>query len=404
MTQFFSQRLAPFRNFNFTVFFFARLFSLIGRWSHELARSWLIIELTGNAKSLGLVMMASSVVVAFFILKGGALVDRGDAKKIMVVTQFLMGVLVLCLAIFCSWGDIKLWHFIAFAMAEAVIISYDSPTFLAVVVRLVEKSDFQQAMALNSTNFHIGRMLGPVVAGAMLSVWGPTAVFFMDAIGFFIVAGVVYFLKVRPSPQRDLLEEGKKGLNLIYFFDDKKLRYLLGQLFIAMITIFPMFITVLRTFSVSKFGLSSEEFGQVFMYPALGSVLGSLGFAVWKPSNPINAVKIGIPLTFMFYFLLPNASSLLMLSILMCLMGFSAYLMFAAITVGLQLEVKEEYRGRVSSLVGFAFGCLGPFACFPIGYLADAISEETTLYIFSVIFLFVSGLWYFIHRETKVSV
>ena len=126
-----------------------RLFSLIGRWSHELARSWLIIELTGNAKSLGLVMMASSVVVAFFILKGGALVDRGDAKKIMVVTQFLMGILVLLLAIFCSWGDIKLWHFIAFAMAEAVIISYDSPTFLAVVVRLVEKSDFQQAMALN---------------------------------------------------------------------------------------------------------------------------------------------------------------------------------------------------------------------------------------------------------------
>ena len=246
-------------------------------------------------------------------------------------------------------------------------------------------------------------MLGPVVAGGMLSVWGPTAVFYMDALGFFVVAGVVYFLKIQPAPEREFLGDQKKGLNLIYFFEEKKLRYLLGQLFIAMITIFPMFITVLRTFSVSKFGLSSEEFGQVFMYPALGSVLGSIGFAVWKPSNPMSAVKIGIPLTFMFYFLLPSASSLYILCFLMCLMGFSAYLMFAAITVGLQLEVKEEYRGRVSSLIGFAFGCLGPFACFPIGYLADAISEETTLHLFSCVFLMASGLWYFLYQRTKIE-
>lgn len=401
MTDFIWQRLAPFKSLNFSVFFFARLFSLTGRWSHELARSWLIIELTGSAQSLGLVMMASAVVVAFFILKGGALVDRGDAKKIMVVTQLMMGLLVLSLALFCSWGEIKLWHFIAFAMAEAVIISYDSPTFLAVVVRLVDKDDFQQAMALNSTNFHIGRMLGPVLAGAMLTIWGPTAVFYMDALGFFIVSGVVYFLKVRPAPHRRFLNENNKGLNLMYFFRNEKLRYLLGQLFIAMVTIFPMFITVLRTFSVSKFGLSSDEFGQVFMYPALGSVLGSIGFAVWKPSNPMSAVKIGIPLTFMFYFLLPNASSVFVLCVLMSLMGFSAYLMFAAITVGLQLEVEEEFRGRVSSLIGFAFGCLGPFACFPVGYLADAISEQTTLYIFSVFFLLVSGLWFFIHFKNN---
>ena len=396
MSEFVVQRLAPFKSLNFSLFFFARLFSLVGRWSHELARSWLIIEMTGSSQSLGAVMLASSVVVGFFILKGGALVDRGDAKRIMVVTQLLMGFLVLGLAIFCEWGDVKLWHLVVFAIAEGLVMSYDSPTFLAVVVRLVEKKDFQQAMALNSINFHIGRMLGPVLAGGMLTFWGPSAVFFIDAVGFFIVSFVVFLLKVAPPPSRKNADRSE-GLKLSYFYKDKRLRYMLGQLFIAMITIFPMFMTVLRTFAVSKFGLSSAEFGQLFMYPALGSVLGSVAFAVWKPKNPLSAVQVGIPLVFCFYFLLPNAPTVFLLSVLMCLMGFSAYLMFAAITVGLQLDVVEEFRGRVSSLIGLAFGCIGPFASFPVGALADRMGEPFAIYFCSVIFLISSVIWYFSH-------
>jgi MFS family permease len=396
MSEFVVQRLAPFKSLNFSLFFFARLFSLVGRWSHELARSWLIIEMTGSSQSLGTVMLASSIVVGFFILKGGALVDRGDAKRIMVVTQLLMGFLVLALALFCEWGDVKLWHLVAFALAEGLVMSYDSPTFLAVVVRLVKKEDFQQAMALNSINFHIGRMLGPVLAGGMLAFWGPSAVFFLDAIGFFVVSFIVYLLKVSPTPPRKDMNRAE-GLKLSYFYKDQRLRYMLGQLFIAMVTIFPMFVTVLRTFAVSKFSLTSAEFGQLFMYPAMGSVLGSVAFAVWKPKNPLSAVQLGIPLVFCFYFLLPNAPTILLLSVLMSLMGFAAYLMFAAITVGLQLDVEEEFRGRVSSLIGLAFGCIGPFASFPVGAMADRLGEPNAIYICSTVFLCSSAVWYFSH-------
>ena len=74
--------------------------------------------MTGSSQSLGTVMLASSIIVGVFILKGGALVGQGDAKKIMVVTQFLMGVLVLGLAFFCEWSDVKLWHLVAFAMVR----------------------------------------------------------------------------------------------------------------------------------------------------------------------------------------------------------------------------------------------------------------------------------------------
>ncbi len=343
-------------------------------------------------------MFASAIVVGLFILKGGSLVDRGDAKKIMIITQLCMGLLVLCLAFVCEWGDIKLWHFIVFAAIEGLIISYDSPTFLAVVSRLVEKKDFQQAITLNSLNFHIGRMIGPLVAGAMLTVYGASAVFYLDALGFFIVSFMLYYLKIHPQQQRVL--QDKSGLkDLSYFYKDKKLRYMLGQMVIAMITTFPMFITVLKTLPVSKFAASSAEFGQLFMYPALGSVFGSLAFAVWKPEKPIYAIRLGIPFLFLSYVLLPSAQSLTQLGLIMSFMGFFAYLMIAAITVGLQLDVLEEYRGRVSSLVGFAFGCIGPFASLPVGVFARHFGEEFSIYVFALAFIVLSSLWYALHNS-----
>jgi MFS family permease len=397
LSSFASSRLAPFKNINFSLFFVVRTLSLVGRWSHELARAWLILELTGSSTWQGAVMLASAIPITLLILKGGALVDRADAKKIMLVTQFLMGILVLTLAAFCEWGDISVWHLIVFAAIEGVIISYDSPTFQAVVVRLVDKEDFQQAMAINSVNFHTGRMLGPVLAGALLTFWGPSLVFFVDAIGFFLVCIVTSFIKVKPQNLANTSKQKLSDLN--YFWNNPKMRYQLGQLALSMVFIFPIFVVVLRTFATKKFDLEASEFGKLFMFPAMGSVFGSLFFAFWKPKNPLSAVKIGVPFTFVFYQLVVLSSTWQTAAVFMCAMGFSAYLMFAALTVGLQLDVQESFRGRVSALIGLAFGSLGPIFAFPVGRFSDSFGEGLTISLFSSLFFLTSMLWYFMHRS-----
>lgn len=396
LSNFMESRLAPFRNMNFTLFFIVRTVSLVGRWSHDLARSWLILELTGSSSWQGAVMLAAAVPITLLILQGGALVDRADAKKIMILTQGLMGVLVLTLAAFCEWGQISVWHFIVFAAIEGVIISYDSPTFQAVVVRLVDREDFQQAMAINSMNFHMGRMLGPVLAGALLTFWGPSMVFFVDALGFFAVCVVTKFLKVRPHEHKEVKKQ--KLSDLKYFLETPKMRYQLGQLALSMVTIFPLFVVVLRTFAAKKFGLEPAEFGQLFMFPAMGSVLGSLMFAVWKPKNPLSAVKIGVPLVFIFYWLVVEMPTQMTTGFVMMAMGFSGYLTFAALTVGIQLDVEESFRGRVSALIGLAFGSLGPVATYPIGIMADKFGEVPAIRILTLAFFILSCLWYVSHR------
>lgn len=404
-SNFVESRLSPFKNLNFTLFFIVRTVSLVGRWSHDLARAWLILELTGTSSWQGAVMLAAAVPITFLILKGGALVDRADAKKIMLVTQALMGVLVLTLAAFCEWGEIKVWHLMVFAAIEGIIISYDSPTFQAVVVRIVDRKDFQQAMAINSMNFHMGRMLGPVLAGALLTFWGPSLVFLVDGLGFFAVCIVIKFLKIRPHEVKE--PKPQKLSDLSYFFKNPKMRYQLGQLTLAMVTIFPLFVVVLRTFAAKKFDLEAAEFGKLFMFPAMGSVLGSLMFAMWKPKDALSAVKLGIPLIFVFYFLVLEMQTQFATALVMCAMGFSGYLMFAALTVGVQLDVDESFRGRVSALIGLAFGSLGPIATFPIGFVADKFGEDITIRIFATTFFIVSCIWYAAHssvfKELKQS-
>lgn len=397
MSSFLASRLSPFRNKNFLIFFFVRTLSLVGRWSHELARSWIILELTGKSSALGTVMLASAIPVTLLILKGGALVDRSDAKRLMFWTQLAMGALVLALAIFCQWGEIQIWHLVIFAFIEGIIMSYDSPTFQAVVVRLVPKEDFQQAMAINSTNFHFGRMLGPFLAGVLLNFYGPSVVFLFDGLGFLLVAFSVRFLKLLPRPE--IVKQLKPESTFKYFFRDKRLRYQIGQLFLAMLVIYPVYVTVLKTFVTTRFGLDSQEFGNLFMFPAMGSMLGSLGFAVWKPKNPVVAVKLGIPLVTFFFQVVSFSPSIIFAGVSMACMGFSSYLMFAALTLGMQLDVKEEYRGRVSALTGLAFGSIGPIASFPIGFISDIYGEAITLRIAGGVFFFFSLIWYSLHTS-----
>ncbi len=397
LSSFFESRLAPFKNINFTLFFIVRTVALIGRWSHDLARSWLILELTGGSSWQGAVMLAAAIPITLLILKGGALVDRADAKKIMIVTQMMMGTLVLCLAAFCEWGSVTVWHLIVFAAIEGIIVPFDSPTFQAVVVRIVDKEDFQQAMAINSTNFHMGRMLGPVIAGALLTFWGPSLVFLVDAIGFFSVCVVVKFLKISPHEQRNT--KPQKLSDLSYFFQKPKMRYQLGQLALSMVTIFPLFVVVLRTFATKKFDLDAADFGKLFMFPAMGSVLGSLMFAMWKPKNPLSAVKLGIPLIMFFYWMVLDIPTQAGAALVMCAMGFSGYLMFAALTVGIQLDVDESFRGRVSALIGLSFGSLGPIATYPIGIFADQFGESLAIRVFATAFFILSCVWYAVHRD-----
>src|SRR6185437_12501284 len=106
MRELLKARLAPFRNRDFRNFFLAQSLSLIGTWSHDLARSWIIVDLTGSSGELGNLNMMIALPCLFLILQGGVLVDRTDVRKLIQWTKSGMGIACLALASVAEWGHL----------------------------------------------------------------------------------------------------------------------------------------------------------------------------------------------------------------------------------------------------------------------------------------------------------
>lgn len=388
MRELLKARLSPFRNRDFRNFFLAQTLSLIGTWSHDLARSWIIVAATGSSGALGNLNMAIAVPCLFLILHGGVLVDRTDVRKLMQWTKSLMGVACLILATLAEFSHLQVWQLMVFAVIEGVIISFDSPAFQALTVRLVPREDFQQAIAVNSTNYHTSRMLGPVVAAWLLAFHGPSLVFLFDGLTYFVVALVLINVNLR-NVQRVVpigLSRGRLREGLVYMAKNASIRYRLVQLMLTLCCVYPMMAVVFRVYVQQKFNLDARQFGAVFSFPALGSMAGALSFAALKPREPLRAMYFGVPLVFAMLMVLPWIPDLPLTVAAMSLTGFGLYLSFASLTISMQLEVQEEYRGRLSSVIGMGFSAIGPLMCFPWGHLADSLGPPWTIVSAGLIF------------------
>lgn len=395
MLNFLRSRLSPFRHPSFRAFFLAQSLSLIGQMSHDLARSWIVVETMGRAASLGSLHMAIAIPSLLLILHGGVLVDRVDVRRLMMITKSLLAVAALAMALVVEFGSLKMWMLLVFGLIEGCVVAFDSPAFQAITVRLVPRDDFQQAIALNSTNFHSARMLGPIVAAGLMSTYGPALVFLFDAVTYLAIIFVLRGAKLREIPRHLKLNQSDRsalGEGFTYLFSQPWLRYMWLQLMLTICLVYPLMIVVFRTYLQKKFDLSAEQFGMAFSIPAFGSMMGALSFAAFKPKMPVRALKIGIPCAGIMLFLVPIAPTITLASLAMGFTGFFTYLSFASLTVSMHLTVEEAYRGRMSSLVAMGFVSIGPLMGFPIGYFADQVGFQTSVYIITGTFLLCSAL------------
>lgn len=400
MSELLKTRLAPFRNKSFRYFFAAQTLSMVGTWSHDLARSWIIAEATNSSGALGNLNMAVAVPCLFLILQAGVIVDRTDVRRMIQWTKTLLGLASLILAAVTEFSQVQVWHLMVFAVVEGFLVSFDSPAFQAVIVRLVPRADFQQAIALNSTNFHTSRMLGPLVASWLMAMHGPSLVFLFDGITYMIVAGVLANATVKEIPREIVKQSSFQGLKegLRYIATSALLRYRVAQLLLTTSCVYPIMVTVFRIYVIQKFNLNSVEFGKAFSFPALGSMCGALTFAIFQPKKPIRALWFGVPLVVAMLFLMPFTPTLWATVAVMSLTGFGLYLSFASLTVSMHLEVQERYRGRMSSVIGLNFAAIGPLMAFPWGHLSDFIGPPRTIWICASIFAVGSALLGIAHQ------
>ncbi|HEY0463501.1 MAG TPA: MFS transporter, partial [Polyangiaceae bacterium] len=267
------------RGFNYRTWAVGAFVSNVGTWMQRTAQDWIVLTQLShhNATAVGVVMALQFGPHALLLPVTGFVADHFDRRKLLLFTQASMGVLALGLGILTVTGAVRLWHVDAFAFLLGCVSAFDAPARQTFVSDLVEDVDLSNAVALNSTSFNAGRLIGPAVAGVLIASVGSGWVFLINAASFAGVLGSLSSLRgaemrIRARPLRT---PGSFAEGFRYVWRRPDLKALLLMMFLigTFGLNFPIFIS---TMSVSVFHAGASQFGLLTSVMAAGSVAGAL--------------------------------------------------------------------------------------------------------------------------------
>ena len=186
------------RHSNFQLFFFGQSISMIGTWMTRLATGWLVYRLTDSALLLGVVSFAGQIVAFLVGPFAGVWVERLNRRKLLVWTQAAAAVQSLAMAALTLAHVITLWEIIALAALQGLINAFDMPARQSFLVQMVEdRSDLGNAIAINSSMANGARLIGPAIAGMVISGFGEGWCFLIDGVSYFAVIASLLMMRIR---------------------------------------------------------------------------------------------------------------------------------------------------------------------------------------------------------------
>jgi len=369
---------------NYRLFFGGQGISLIGTWMQQIAMSWLVYRMTNSAFLLGLIGFSSQICSFFFSPFAGVISDRWNRHRILVVTQSLAMIQALVLAFLTLMGMIAVHHLIVLSLFLGFVNAFDMPTRQAFVVEMVEKrEDLGNAIALNSFLFNGARLVGPSIAGVLISILGEGMCFLLNGVSFLAVIIALLAMKMtshkRDAEKTHVLQGFKDGF--IYAFSFPPIRTILfflswlSLVATANTTLMPIFARDILHGDAKTYGFLMAAIG-------VGAIMGALFLASRRSVLGLGRI-IALASSIFGVGLISFAfSHVLWLSLfLLLLSGFGMMVHMASSNTILQTMVDDDKRGRVMSLYVMAFMGMSPFGSLAAGSLAHGIGAPSTLII-----------------------
>jgi MFS family permease len=362
---------------DYRIFFISQLFSLTGTWMQTLAQSWLVLSLTNSPAALGLVGVFQFGPTLLLGLPAGVFIDRVPKRYLLICTQICFAVITALLAIQLGRRELQLWQIYAAALGLGIFAAFDMPARQAFVVDLVGRDDLMNGIALNSALFNTSRIVGPALAGLLLSNYGPGICFVLNSLSYIPVIIGLLLMHAKGLPGNvsvgSPVERLREGL--AYALQTRAV--LLPIVLAGLMALFGMNFNVWAPLlAKDAFNIGAGGFGLLMSSLGVGSLTGALllAFTGRRPSPRMlvtTALAFGLLEIALAVAARAGAPPLLAMA-LMVGIGFTMTSTMTQANTTVQTNTPDPMRGRVMSiyLTVFAGGT-------PIGdALAGAFSEH----------------------------
>jgi MFS family permease len=359
-----------------------------GTWMQVMAQNWIVATLTDRAIVLGLVNLAAGLPTLALTMYGGSAADRFDKRRILVYTNAAQIVLALILAVLVMTNHIQIWHVIVLAAFLGVCIAFEMPAISALVPELVQHDEIGAAVALDRSVFHGSRLIGPSLAGQLVTKWGAASAIFGNAISFLGLIIAILTLPPRPRGTKEEEEQRQSGImdGFRYVKSDRIMILMIALIALTTIFVFPVLSVMLPLYVRNILHLGPDRMGYLMAISGSGSLLGSLGFLSIAREHRFqfmtaNAVAVAIAL-----FCMSLSGSFWITAASMGCLAIGLSMNFALANTIVQERAPSPLRGRISAVFGLSFFGLMPIAGLGVTGLSDLIGMRNALSIASICF------------------
>ena len=374
-----SSMFSSLRNRNYRLFFLGQVVSNTGTWMQRIAQDWLVLSLTGSATAVGVTTALQFLPMLLFGLYGGVLVDRLSKRRTLLFTQFSMALTGIALAVLTLSGHVQVWHVYLAAFAVGLATVVDNPARQSFVSEMVGPDQLQNAVSLNSANFQSARLVGPAVAGLMITGVGTGWAFLFNGLSF--VAPIAGLLLMR-ARELYVVERAPRGKGQLR----EGLHYVAGRpdliwtiVLVGFIGTFGFnFPVYLSAFADDVFHAGAGSYSLFNTLMAVGSLAGALLAA--RRGTARMRVMIGAAAAFGALELVAStAPSLWLFALLMVPIGMFGMTINVTANTSIQMGTDPAMRGRVMALYMMVFLGGSPVGAPIAGWITDAYGVRAGL-------------------------
>jgi MFS family permease len=387
--------LAAFKYRDFRVLWFGAFTSTVGNWMQQVAQSWLVFELTKSSFYLGLDYFFGQLPILLLTLIGGVVADRHDRRYVLLTSQVIQMATAFTLAGLLVLNVVRVQYILALSFCAGLGQAFGGPAYQALIPTLVEKKDLPNAIALNSIQFNLARVFGPLLAGATLAAWGSAACFSLNGLSFIVVIVALlsmHIKHVKPADPKPLLHELKGGL-----------QYARGESTIVALTILASLmtflglplLTFLPVFAKDIFHGDINRFSHMMAFSGAGAVCGALVTAwLGRFKHMGRALLTTLGAFGMLVTAFAYCRTIWLSDLLLFCTGAALLMTFSMTASLVQLIVPDNLRGRVMSIYMVFFRGGMPLGSLAAGYVASRTSAPAVLGVNGVLILCVSAYFF----------